>query len=246
VLVTGAAGFIGFHTSKALAAQPNTLVIGLDNFSSALYSSKLKQQREELLRSCCNVTVIHGDIRNSSLLQELFICYHFTQIVHLAAQAGVRLSVQQPAQYIDNNVKGTVQLLEVIRRQQPTASIVYASSSSVYGVPVAAAACSCNQASAYHHNINSSSKTSSRSVYRYTEQYSSLLPSNECYMQCGQPASVYAASKRATEEVVAVYSHQYGIIATGKGRHAATAEHFVVCVFCADTIACHMQRLEGC
>ncbi|KAF6256005.1 hypothetical protein COO60DRAFT_1272153 [Scenedesmus sp. NREL 46B-D3] len=178
VLITGAAGFLGFHTATALSAQPSTFILGLDNFNSALYSAQLKQQREALLLSCCNVTIEHGDIRSTSLLQHLFGCYNFTQVVHLAAQAGVRLSVQQPAQYVANNVEGTVHLLEAIRQQHPPASLVYASSS-------------------------------------LSVECRSVLPSKECYVLCGKPTSVYAASKRATEEMVAVYNHQYGIAATG-------------------------------
>jgi nucleoside-diphosphate-sugar epimerase len=104
---------------------------------------------------------------------------------------------------------------------------VYASSSSVYGVPAAAAAaaaaCTCGPAPATNNNGSDSNSNSSRHVSAHggsssSQQYSSLLPSKECSARCGQPTSVYAASKRATEDVVAVYSHLYSIRAVGTAR----------------------------
>jgi nucleoside-diphosphate-sugar epimerase len=119
-------------------------------------------------------------------LQQLFGCYSFTQVVHLAAQAGVRLSVQQPEQYIEHNVKGTVRLLKAIQQQQQPASLLYASSSSVYGVPAAAAAaCSCGPAPESNINTSDSNSSGSRrasaqgSSSSSSQQYAGLLPSEE-------------------------------------------------------------------
>jgi len=142
ILITGAAGFIGFHTARALwsnqqqshAERP--FLLGLDAFTPQPgppeYGS-IKRTRQQMLLSCCDITVVEGDIHNTALLHDLFSCYNFTQVVHLAGQAGVRQSVAAPTSYVSMNVEGTVSLLEVMRRQQMPPTLVYASSSSVYG-----------------------------------------------------------------------------------------------------------------
>ena len=114
VLVTGSAGFIGYHVSRALVEQwgATTTVVGLDNFND-YYDVQLKKDRtNELIRA--GVRVYRGDVCDSTLLSHLFSKYHFTDIVHLAAQAGVRHSLKQPVNYIQANVQCFLTLLDTI------------------------------------------------------------------------------------------------------------------------------------
>jgi UDP-glucuronate 4-epimerase len=132
ILVTGAAGFIGFHLAKHLETRGDA-IIGLDNFND-YYSPELKRRRaEELAKQ--GVTVVEGDICQPSLLQELVEKNEIGHIVHLAAQAGVRYSLINPQAYIKANVDGFLNVLEACRRT-PSMALTYASSSSVYGLNV--------------------------------------------------------------------------------------------------------------
>lgn len=131
VLVTGAAGFIGSHSSVGLA-KIGYAVIGLDNFN-LYYPVSLKLARESDLIAQ-GIPVIHADINDYELLQDLFKACPFTHVLHLAAQAGVRYAAKHPFTYIESNVYGSVKLLEVMRNQKPIPRLVYASSSSVYGL----------------------------------------------------------------------------------------------------------------
>ncbi len=130
ILVTGAAGFIGFHLSRLLKKRGD-IVIGLDNFN-AYYSPELKRKRAEILASE-GITVIEGDLCDKELLQRVAEQQEFTHIVNLAAQAGVRYSVTHPQAYADSNLQGFLNVLELCR-SLPQAKLVYASSSSVYGL----------------------------------------------------------------------------------------------------------------
>jgi UDP-glucuronate 4-epimerase len=129
ILVTGAAGFIGFHLSLSLKTQKNK-VLGLDNFND-YYDINLKLQRESILKEH-DVEIIHSDIRNKDLLKKIIQENDITHIVHLAAQAGVRHSITNPDDYIASNIEGFISLLEVCKLF-PIVKVVYASSSSVYG-----------------------------------------------------------------------------------------------------------------
>lgn len=130
VLITGAAGFIGFHLALHLH-QRGDFVLGLDNFN-AYYDPELKYERERILQSK-NVQIVHGDIRDQKLVKELLSNHEITHIVHLAAQAGVRHSLSAPDDYVASNLQGFVSILESCRAF-PKIKLIYASSSSVYGL----------------------------------------------------------------------------------------------------------------
>jgi UDP-glucuronate 4-epimerase len=130
ILVTGCAGFIGHSVVLSLIARGNE-VVGLDNLN-AYYDPRLKQSR---LAQCAGpgFTFCRGDLTDREALTEVFRRYRPQRIVHLAAQAGVRYSFENPQAYIDSNVTGFVNVLECARMAGDVAHIVYASSSSVYG-----------------------------------------------------------------------------------------------------------------
>jgi UDP-glucuronate 4-epimerase len=130
ILVTGAAGFIGFHFSRFLKARGD-FVIGLDNFNT-YYTPQLKKDRAMILQQE-GIEIIYGDIQDKEKLKELLSKHHITHVVHLAAQAGVRHSLTHPDDYVSSNLQGFVSLLEAIRFF-PQCKLVYASSSSVYGL----------------------------------------------------------------------------------------------------------------
>jgi len=130
LLVTGAAGFIGFHvTLRCLKA--NMHVVGLDNLNE-YYDVSLKHSRLEQLREFPNFEFVKLDLKNQLDLGELFEFRKFDRVIHLGAQAGVRYSVENPFVYIDSNIMGTMNILEGCRRTS-VSHLVYASSSSVYG-----------------------------------------------------------------------------------------------------------------
>ncbi|KAG8369608.1 hypothetical protein BUALT_Bualt14G0031300 [Buddleja alternifolia] len=174
VLVTGAAGFVGSHCSLALKKRGDG-VLGLDNFNS-YYDPSLKRARQKLL-SKHEIFVVEGDINDSELLNKLFDIVPFSHILHLAAQAGVRYAMQNPLSYVNSNVAGFVSLLEVAKAADPQPAIVWASSSSVYGL-------------------------------------NSKVPFSE-NDRTDQPASLYAATKKAGEAIAHTYNHIYGLSLTG-------------------------------
>lgn len=130
ILVTGAAGFIGFHLARALC-QRGDFVLGLDNFN-AYYNPLLKEARAHLLRQR-GIELVKGDIQNKDLLLELLDAHQITHIAHLAAQAGVRHSLNAPEEYISSNIQGFLSILEACRAHSHI-KLIYASSSSVYGL----------------------------------------------------------------------------------------------------------------
>ncbi|XP_059302976.1 UDP-glucuronate 4-epimerase 6 [Lycium ferocissimum] len=174
VLVTGAAGFVGSHCSLALKKRGDG-VLGLDNFNS-YYDPSLKRARQNLL-SKHQIFIVEGDINDAELLKKLFDIVPFTHILHLAAQAGVRYAMQNPLSYINSNVAGFVNLLEVAKAAIPQPAIVWASSSSVYGL-------------------------------------NTKVPFSEEH-KTDQPASLYAATKKAGEAIAHTYNHIYGLSLTG-------------------------------
>lgn len=129
ILVTGAAGFIGFHISKALKERGDS-VVGLDNFN-AYYSPQLKRKRAALLTDL-GIEMTVADLNERKILDELFQRHPFTHVLHLAAQAGVRYARSNPEAYLTSNINGFLSLLETLR-VYPNVKLVYASSSSVYG-----------------------------------------------------------------------------------------------------------------
>ncbi len=130
VLVTGCAGFIGFHVSQRLL-ETGYAVLGLDNLN-AFYNEGLKEARLRLLKRYPQFQFIQADISNREQMEEVFHQQDFGPIVHLAAQAGVRYSLEQPHVYVQSNVVGFVNLMEEARKKM-TPHFVFASSSSVYG-----------------------------------------------------------------------------------------------------------------
>ena len=130
ILVTGAAGFIGATLSKALLHRGDA-VVGLDSLND-YYDVALKRARLERLEALPTFTFERGDIANRDVLPELFNKHQIHAVIHLAAQAGVRYSMENPAAYIDANLVGFGNILEAVR-QADGIPLVYASSSSVYG-----------------------------------------------------------------------------------------------------------------
>ncbi len=130
ILVTGAAGFIGFHVAKRLLEQGRA-VVGLDNLNT-YYDPKLKDARLAELRKLAGFEFVKLDLADRSGMAALFAEHRFPHVVHLAAQAGVRYSLIDPHAYIDSNIVGFTNILEGCRHNG-CRHLLYASSSSVYG-----------------------------------------------------------------------------------------------------------------
>lgn len=130
ILVTGGAGFIGFHLCNHLLAQ-GIRVIAFDNLND-YYDPALKQVRLEILKESAGFRFIKGDLADKTQVQEVFSSFAPAIVVNLAAQAGVRYSIDNPDVYISSNLMGFYNILEACRRYG-TEHLVYASSSSVYG-----------------------------------------------------------------------------------------------------------------
>ncbi len=130
ILVTGAAGFIGFHLSRRLLKEGDT-VVGLDNLND-YYDVSLKQARLKLLQENEGFRFIRANLADRNELDSLFAKNGFEIVVNLAAQAGVRYSLKNPYAYLDSNLTGFLNVLEGCRHH-PVKHLVFASSSSVYG-----------------------------------------------------------------------------------------------------------------
>lgn len=189
VLVTGAAGFIGFYVTKRLLEQGDE-VIGLDNIND-YYDIGLKYDRLGQTGIKCktvdwykyvqsnqykNYRFIRMNLEDKQAIQMLFANEHFDKIVHLAAQAGVRYSIQNPYAYVSSNIDGFLNILEGCR-QHSIKHLVFASSSSVYGL-------------------------------------NRKVPFSE-HDGIAHPVSLYAATKKSDELMAHTYSHLYGIPVTG-------------------------------
>lgn len=189
ILVTGAAGFIGFHTTKRLLECGNE-VVGLDNIND-YYDVNLKYgrlavtgiEREKIDWYKCvqsdkyaSYRFIRMNLEDKQAIQMLFANGHFDKIIHLAAQAGVRYSFENPCAYVSSNVEGFLNILEGCRKYN-IKHLVYASSSSVYGL-------------------------------------NGKVPFSE-HDNISHPVSLYAATKKSNELMAHAYSHLYGIPSTG-------------------------------
>lgn len=130
-LVTGAAGFIGFHLIKKLIKNGNH-VIGIDNIND-YYDVSLKKSRLEVLSNLNNFKFIFMNVSDRKSIEELFLNNKFDRVIHLAAQAGVRYSLINPYSYSESNLSGFLTILEGCRHNNVD-HLVYASSSSVYGL----------------------------------------------------------------------------------------------------------------
>lgn len=191
ILITGAAGFIGFYLCKSLTEQGHS-VVGIDNIND-FYDVNLKYDRLKVLgidafnASQWNTSLqsilkhtdfifIRSKIENSQALHEIFQSYTFDVVCHLAAQVSVRCSEQRSHEYVETNIKGFLNILECCREHNIT-RLVYASSSSVYG-------------------------------------NSEDIPTQEI-TSTDYPISFYAATKKSNELMAHVYSHLYGIETIG-------------------------------
>ncbi|MDD3755138.1 MAG: NAD-dependent epimerase [Bacteroidales bacterium] len=189
ILITGTAGFIGFHLAKKLLERGDT-VIGIDNIND-YYNVNLKYARlletgidsratewhlKIQSKKYPNYTFIRMNLEDRESLLRLFTTEHFDNICHLAAQAGVRYSLQNPYAYIDSNIVGFINILEGARNNN-IKHLVYASSSSVYGGNTKMPLCTTD-------NVD-------------------------------HPISLYAATKKTNELMAHVYSHLYNIPTTG-------------------------------
>lgn len=131
VLVTGAAGFIGYHACRRLAATRRCTVLGVDNLSD-YYSVELKRARLAELAAEKDFRFMQADLGDADAFKGLFAHFKPDYVVHLGAQAGVRYSTENPAAYVHSNVDGFLNVLEACRNRPPK-HLVFASSSSVYG-----------------------------------------------------------------------------------------------------------------
>lgn len=131
ILVTGAAGFVGFHVSNKLLARGDK-VVGFDNLND-YYDVNLKQARLDMLQSQPGFNFVKADLHDRATLEAVFTEHTFDAVINLAAQAGVRYSLENPHAYIDSNIVGFTNILECCRHHN-TGHLVYASSSSVYGI----------------------------------------------------------------------------------------------------------------
>lgn len=149
VFITGAAGFIGFHIARHLHARGD-VVVGYDNFNS-YYDPALKRARAAELAKL-GISVLEGDVRDDGTFEAAVERHETTHLLHLAAQAGVRYSLDNPKAYLESNIDGFLNVLELCRAH-PRIPLVYASSSSVYGlnqkVPFAVGDQTDHQASLY-------------------------------------------------------------------------------------------------
>lgn len=130
ILVTGAAGFIGYHLAHALCQAGHT-VLGIDNLND-YYDVSLKEDRLKNLSPFDNFTFEKLDLANRDKTEKLFASWRPDIVVHLAAQAGVRYSIDHPHAYVDSNLQGFINILEGCRHNQ-VEHLIFASSSSVYG-----------------------------------------------------------------------------------------------------------------
>mmetsp|Transcript_28729 Transcript_28729/g.39698 ORF Transcript_28729/g.39698 Transcript_28729/m.39698 type:complete len:456 (-) Transcript_28729:109-1476(-) len=200
ILVTGAGGFVGFHTAMALHRRGDG-VLGYDNFNE-YYPSTLKRDRQAQLE-LAGVHVVDADLIDEAVMSEVFSICRFTHVLHLAAQAGVRYAVKNPQAYVHSNLAGFVTLLEVIRHQKQKSvpgagalkeeelDMIKQKARDTPGVPVLVYA-------------------SSSSVYGLNTK----VPFSETD-RVDRPASLYAATKKSNEMMAHTYNNIYGISTTG-------------------------------
>ncbi|AFA48868.1 GDP-mannose 4,6-dehydratase [Acetobacterium woodii] len=168
ILVTGAAGFIGFHLARKLL-EKGYYVLGIDNIND-YYDVKLKFDRLEILEYYDNFNFIKGDITDKEMVMKIFEGNTPTIVVNLAAQAGVRNSIENPDVYIESNVVGFFNILEACRNY-PVKHLVYASSSSVYGANIKVPF---EEADAVDHPVSlyaATKKTNELMAYTYSYLY---------------------------------------------------------------------------
>lgn len=209
VLVTGGAGFIGFHLSRRLLAQGIRL-IGFDNLND-YYDVGLKMARLEILNRFDDFTFIKGDLADRAQVEALFADFAPAVVVNLAAQAGVRYSIENPDAYISSNVVGFYNLLEACRHFG-VEHLVYASSSSVYGnnkkIPFTTKDCVDKPVSLYA----ATKKSNELMAYTYSHLYQ--IPTTglrffTVYGPYGRPDMAYFSFTRKilAGEAIKVFNH---------------------------------------
>ena len=132
ILITGSAGFIGFHLIKKLLIKNSYYIVGIDNLDN-YYSIILKKKRNKILTKNKNFKFYKVDIKNNNKINNIFKKEKIDFVVHLAAQAGVRYSLVNPKKYIDTNINGFFNILDKSKNYK-VKHFIYASSSSVYGL----------------------------------------------------------------------------------------------------------------
>lgn len=167
VLVTGVAGFIGSFTAQRLLNRGDA-VVGIDNLND-YYDVTLKEARLKRLEDHSEFTFVRGDIVDAGTLDKLFTAHKPDRIVHLAAQAGVRYSLENPHAYVDANVTGFLNVLECARHQG-TEHLVFASTSSVYGTHT-------NMPFSTHGNVDHPV-----SLYAATKKANELMAHTYCHL----------------------------------------------------------------
>ena len=169
ILVTGAAGFIGFYFSRLLLEQGNR-VFGIDNMN-AYYDPQLKRDRLAQLEGLPGFTFQALDLSDRIASQKMFADHFFDRVVHLAAQPGVRYSIENPHAYIDANIVGTMNVLEGCRHSG-VPHLMYASSSSVYGA-------NSRQPFSVHHSVDHPV-----SLYAATKKATELMAHTYSHLHC--------------------------------------------------------------
>jgi len=132
ILITGVAGFIGFHLANKLLKQKGVKIIGIDNLNN-YYDKKIKKQRLKILKKNRNFSFVFGDLKKTSTFKNKKIKKNIKFVYHFAGQAGVRYSIKKPNEYIKDNIISYINLLEHFKKSKKLKNIFYASSSSIYG-----------------------------------------------------------------------------------------------------------------
>ena len=209
VLLTGVAGFIGYHVAQRLLARGDQ-VLGLDNLND-YYDPALKHARLQRLQGLAGFRFVQGDLADRAAMAELFQTERFDGVIHLAAQAGVRYSITHPCAYLDSNLTGFGHVLEGCRAQG-VGHLVYASSSSVYGgntkMPFA-------ETDAVDHPVSlyaASKKANELMAHAYSHLYrfpTTGLRFFTVYGPWGRPDMAYHLFTRAilAGEPIAVFNH---------------------------------------